>query len=164
MKKRTIVIILIILVMLLGIGYAAFQTQLKITGTGKIDSSWNVFFEGIYFGGKSGDATEASEPTFTDTSATFNVNLKKPGDSYFYVIVVRNSGTINAKIEDVTVAKTGDAAVTYALGSDAVKGKKIAAGGAIPITVTLKFDSSATSIPTNKVANVKVDIKCVQDD
>lgn len=164
MKKKTIVIILVLFMMLLGIGYAAFQTQLKITGTGKIDSNWNVFFEGVHFGGKSGDAAEASEPTFTDTSATFSVNLKKPGDSLFYVIIVRNSGTIDAKIEDVAVTKTGDAAITYQLGSDAVKGTKLAAGTSIPITVTLRFDSTATSIPTNKAANVKVDIKFAQDD
>ena len=93
-KNNLIIGGLCCVLVLMGIGYAAFSSQLKINGTSSISSSWNVLITDITSGSIVGGASNASEPTHTNTTATFSTSLVSPGDSITYTITVENTGNV----------------------------------------------------------------------
>ena len=96
-KNRNIIIIgLSSIVLLMAIGYAAFQTVLKIEGTSNISSTWDVQITGITKDKTKGNVTEISEPTFDKESASFKVGLESPGDYIYYKVAVTNKGSLAA--------------------------------------------------------------------
>ncbi|MEI3508221.1 MAG: hypothetical protein V8R01_03750 [Bacilli bacterium] len=81
-KKRNIIIgSLCAVVLLMAVGYAAFQTVLNISGTSNIMSSWSVKITGVTTKNIVGTASNNGNPTFENLSATFKTNLQAPGDS-----------------------------------------------------------------------------------
>ena len=102
-KNRNIIIIgLSSIVLLMAIGYAAFQTVLNIKGTSNISSTWDVQITGITKDKTKGNVTEISEPTFDKESASFKVGLESPGDYIYYKVAVTNKGSLAA------IAKLGN--------------------------------------------------------
>lgn len=96
-KNRNIIIIgLSSIVLLMAVGYAAFQTVLNIQGTSNISSTWDVQITGIVKDKTNGNATEISEPTFNKENATFSVGLESPSDYIYYKVAVTNKGSLAA--------------------------------------------------------------------
>lgn len=107
--KVIAIVALLIAVVGLTVGYAAYSSTLNINGTANVDpASWKV-----NFGYKTGDsltgtttghATETTAPTLADTTISgFDVTLKAPGDSVTYNFLIKNSGTLNAKLASFTM-------------------------------------------------------------
>lgn len=107
--KVIAIVALLIAVVGLTVGYAAYSSTLTINGTANVDpASWKV-----NFGYKTGDsltgtikghATETTAPTLADTTISgFDVTLKAPGDSVTYNFLIKNSGTLNAKLANFTM-------------------------------------------------------------
>ena len=108
-KQRNIIIIgLSSIVLLMAIGYAAFQTVLNIQGTSNISSTWDVQITGIAKDKTKGNITEISEPTFDKESASFKVGLESPGDYIYYKVAVTNKGSLAAiaKLGSLTCGKS----------------------------------------------------------
>ena len=81
-KKRNIIIgSLCAVVLLMAVGYAAFQTVLNIQGTSNITSSWNVKITNVTSKNIVGTASNNGDPSFEELSATFKTSLQAPGDS-----------------------------------------------------------------------------------
>ena len=104
-NKRNILMIMFALVVIMGIGFAAYSQQLKISETSSIDSNWNVYIKkavagtkvsGTLEGGATGHAIVNSK-----TEATLTTDLKYPGDYVIYTITVANEGTIDAILEKI---------------------------------------------------------------
>lgn len=87
----------------MGIGYAALSETLTIDGTTDIDeASWNVHFDNVQI--VSGSVAATTEPTITDnTSIGFGVTLENPGDFYEFTVDVVNEGTLDAKVNAITI-------------------------------------------------------------
>lgn len=107
--KVIAIVALLIAVVGLTVGYAAYSSTLSINGTATVDpASWKV-----NFGYKTGDsltgtttghATETTAPKLADTTISeFDVTLKAPGDSVTYNFLIKNSGTLNAKLANFTM-------------------------------------------------------------
>lgn len=107
--KVIAIVALLIAVVGLTVGYAAYSSTLTINGTANVDpASWKV-----NFGYKTGDsltgtikghATETTAPTLADTTISgFDVTLKAPGDSVTYNFLIKNSGTLNARLANFTM-------------------------------------------------------------
>ena len=107
--KIIAIVALLIAVVGLTVGYAAYSSTLNINGTATVDpASWKV-----NFGYKTGDsltgtinghATETTAPTLADTTISgFDVTLKAPGDSVTYNFLIKNSGTLNARLANFTM-------------------------------------------------------------
>lgn len=107
--KVIAIVALLIAVVGLTVGYAAYSSTLTINGTANVDpASWKV-----NFGYKTGDsltgtinghATENTAPTLADTTISgFDVTLKAPGDSVTYNFLIKNSGTLNARLANFTM-------------------------------------------------------------
>lgn len=87
---------LLCLLLIMTIGYAAFYSQLQISGTSEVTSLWDVEITNIEKSLVNGNVTEFIEPSYTKDSATFSVGLEKPGDYIYYKIEVTNKGSIAA--------------------------------------------------------------------
>ena len=105
-KKNNIIIAsLCAIVVLMGIGYAAFSSQLRINGTSSISSNWDIRITNIetVLPSESGgdgipDGYNITEPTYTPTSATFNAGFELPGSVIGYIVEVSNLGTIDGQV------------------------------------------------------------------
>ena len=106
--KVGVLVALIAMIVVVGVGFAAFTTTLKINGTAKVEaSSWNVHFADLGNGiattntqdGIASTATVVKEPTLTDTTINdWDVTFKTPGDSVSYEFNVVNDGSFNARM------------------------------------------------------------------
>lgn len=100
-KKGIIVISLSILLLVMAVGYATVQSMLYISGTATLEQTWNVAITNIS-STPTGEAYNKSTPSYTGTTATFDVGLKQPGDEMNYQITITNNGTTDAFVYRVT--------------------------------------------------------------
>ena len=164
-KGRNVVIgALLAAVAIMAVGYAALAQTLTINGTATITSTWNVAITGISSGVATGTATNGSEPSFTGTSATFNVNLVKPGDKMVYEITVKNSGTLNAKLTGLTVnpSDTADTGIYYKVTGVEQGTTTLDASRTNTITVEVGWNASDTTTPSAKTQALTVNLTYTQ--
>lgn len=144
-------------------------------------STWNIKFANLQRTSLVGNATEVTTPTLTDTLIrNINLNLKTPGDQVTYTFDIVNSGDIEAIIDnyrltpglvctDSSNSTTSTDAVNvcnnmvYTLkytnatqsgvpaGSDVAVGQILKAGETVNVTMTIKFSSNSTYVPTSDV-------------
>ena len=113
-NRNYIIAGLCMILVIMGVGYAAFQSQLKITGTSNIASNFLVKITSITPNSIVGTALDKPEiTTYNDTSATFGVSLKSPGDSITYDITIENRGTIDAVLKTITKTDTNNSAILF---------------------------------------------------
>lgn len=169
--KVIAIVALLIAVVGLTVGYAAYSSTLTINGTANVDpASWKV-----NFGYKTGDsltgtikghATETTAPTLADTTISgFDVTLKAPGDSVTYNFLIKNSGTLNAKLASFTMGTLTCApnassnisqedatklcgeltyTLTYADGSTITTGTTLDVGNSKELVLKLEWPSTST--------------------
>lgn len=109
-KKNYVAIVLVVLLLALAVGYAAFSSQLTISGTAKANGKWDVKFKANSASATqsivTGTATNTAEINSDGTAMTVTVNLATPGDGSNISVVVENTGSIDAKLKGFNV--TGD--------------------------------------------------------
>ena len=143
------------ILLIMVVGYAAFQSQLKITGTSNIRSNFLVRITDIQSNVQSGSASNAIEPSYTDTTATFKTNLVSPGDSMKYDITVANEGNIDAVLNSIKVNNSNNEAITFET-SGIEEGDELKASETDILTVIVTYNPSITSQPENTTATITV--------
>ena len=161
-SKKIIMITMCCLICVMAIGYAAFATNLTINGTANITSTWKVVFTKIEEVSKTSGVTITKVPTAEGTNATFNVDLKSPGDKIIYKITVANQGTLDAIINDITASETGSDAIKFEI-SGIKKGDKLAKSATTTFNVTISYDESVTIQPALTDSILTININYVQD-
>ena len=161
-SKKIIMITMCCLICVMAIGYAAFATNLTINGTANITSTWKVLFTKIEEVSKTSGVTIIKVPTAEGTNATFNVDLKSPGDKIIYKITVANQGTLDAIINDITASETGSDAIKFEI-TGIKKGDKLAKSATTTFNVTISYDESITSQPALTDNTLTININYVQD-
>ncbi len=154
-QRNYIIIGLCAVLLIMAVGYAAFQSQLKITGTSNIGSNFLVRITGIQSNVQSGSASNAIEPSYTDTTATFKTNLVSPGDSMKYDITVANEGNIDAVLNSIKVNNSNNEAITFET-SGIEEGDELKASETDILTVIVTYNPSITSQPENTTATITV--------
>ena len=118
-RRNNVIIVLLALVLIMTAGFAAFSTNLKIMGSARVVNSWDVKITNITlkpstqnssnpYGTATSPTTNpggATNPSYTDTTATFYSTLGVPGDSVTYVVTIVNNGSVNAIVDDVMCIK-----------------------------------------------------------
>ena len=114
-SKGIIIGVLCAVIVFMSIGFAALSSQLTINGNATISDTWNVQITNIEKKEGSTGATATSDPTYTATTANFNVSLKEPGDYAIYTVTVKNTGSLDAVLTRITEAEGegGSAAIKY---------------------------------------------------
>ncbi len=162
-NRNYIIAGLCMILVIMGVGYAAFQSQLKISGTSNIASNFLVKITDIQSTVQSGGASDAEAPTHTDTTATFKTNLVLPGDSMKYDITVENQGNIDAVLESIEVNDGNNPAITFQT-SGIENGDELQVSQSDILTVIVSYDSSVTSQPENTSSTITVTLNYKQKD
>ena len=163
-KQRIIIGTLCAVIIGLAVGYAVLSQTLTINGTGGIASDFNILFTDIQEGTMNG-ATTVNKQITDSTTATFTIDLSKPGSNGEYLITVENRGTIDAMVESISgIDEANQAAptdITFSI-SDIAVNDKLKAKESKVFKVKVDWSSASTSIPsTNK--NLTLKINFVQD-
>ena len=153
-QRNYIIAGLCMILVIMGVGYAAFSSQLRISGTSNVTSNWSVKITDIQSKIVSGTPTNASEPTHTDTTATFRTTLTSPGDTMQYDVTVSNEGDIDAKLDKITVPESTNPAIGFEV-SGIEEGSLLEAKQTALLTVTVKYND-VTEQPSDLTADLKV--------
>ena len=153
-KKNIIIGVMIVAVLVMVVVYAAFMTRLTINGTGNITSTWDIEITSIT-SSITGTAYNIENPTYNGTNATFNAGLRKPGDKIEYSITIKNSGSIDAIINEVNIKTTGSYVIIYTI-EGIQNQERLVSGATKTFKIIVEFDREATSIPsdTTKVLDI----------
>jgi len=167
MKKKKNMIIggLLAVVFLLSVGYAAFATNLNISGTANT-SSWIIKITNIREKTHTGGA-DTVNTSFTDLSASFSSTLTQPGDSVTYEVTVENQGNIDASLKKVTKTFTNDRYidVTYSgllEGQMLYKQGQTGSSAKMLVTVTFK-DIEIESLIETITSNITISLDFAQE-
>ncbi len=148
--KSIILTVLIILSFVMIIGYSALSSKLVINGTSNITSNFRVLFTDIQEGTM--NSAETKGTSFDGTTATFRVDLKKPGSTAEYILTVENQGSLDAYLESIEGIDEANAAsptyITFKL-KDITRYTRLNVGDTKTFKVIVTYDQSATEIPTN---------------
>ncbi len=166
MKKTKIISIFILIVSAASVAYASFATNLVINGTGTATGNWKVEIIGITPTGQVGATDKLNTPSYTATSATFDVDLGYPGATSSYQVVIKNNGTIPAKLNSVTDLTSINASaptyLTYSL-SGVTVGSTLAVGAQVTATVTVTWDAAANTNPSGASKAATITLNYVQN-
>ena len=163
-KQRIIIGTLCAVIVGLAVGYAVLSQTLNIQGTGGIASDFNILFTDIQEGTMNG-ATTINKQITDSTTATFTVDLSKPGSNGEYLITVENRGTIDAYVESINGLEEANSTeptdITFSI-EDIKVGDKLPASESTIFKVKVEWSSTSTSIPsTNK--DLTLSINFAQD-
>ena len=146
-NRNYIIIGLCMILVIMGVGYAAFQSQLKISGTSNIGANFLVKITSITPNSIVGTAENKTEvTTYNDTSATFGVSLKSPGDSITYDIQIVNEGTIDAVLKTITKTDASNSAILFET-SGVNEGDELKVGETATMKVKVTYNPEVTSQP-----------------
>ena len=178
-RKQTIFFIIILLVMSMGIGYAFLTTTLSIDGTSDIDaSSWDVHFENVQVPSGSITGSKVITPATignNGTSVSYHIKLE-PGDMYIFTVDVVNDGTLDAKVDNISIKVNGeennipsylitrlfwyDYEIPVQIGQYLLSGETIT----YYYGIMYKRDLNISELPQdNQSLNITMDINYVQD-
>jgi len=167
MKKKKNMIIggLLALIFLMSVGYAAFATNLNISGTANT-SSWIIKITNIREKTHTGGA-DTENTSFTDLSASFSSTLTQPGDSVTYEVTVENMGNIDASLKKVTKTFTQNKYidVTYSgllEGQMLYKQGQTGSTAVMEVTVTFK-DIEIESLTDTITSNITISLDFEQE-
>lgn len=146
--RNKLLITAAIVVGLATIAYAAFAQTLTINGTGTATGNWDVKIISITPKDQTGATDHATTPSYTNTSATFNVDLAYPGATSSYDVVIKNNGTVGAVLSSITDLTSLNAAapadIKYTV-SGVAANDMLAAGAQVTATVTVNWQSTGSS-------------------
>ena len=162
MHKSSLIMILLAVVFVMAIGYAAFSTTLNINGTAQITSSWDVHIEDIAVNNEILDGKNISASVGQNNlSATFQAELVSPGSGVTYDVTIKNSGTLDAKLESITFVDSDNEAIVASY-SGISQNDVIEAGRTQTFTITVKFNESYTYTPEVTTGSVTMNLTYVQ--
>jgi len=161
-RKNKIIIIMCIALLLMATGYALVSTTLTIKGTSSVTDTWGVKIMSVS-SAATGRAYNIVEPVYTDTSMTFSVGVKEPGDKMTFTITIQNFGTLAAMLESIDVTAGSSDLIEYSI--DGIEENSILPAGATKIfTVTTGFNKNATVINNGENEDLTIDLIYTQTD
>ena len=163
--KNTVIGFLVVAILIMAAGYALLSSQLKITGTAGVTSSWNVAITAITEGTAIGTARNRTPASSTGTTATFDVELQKPGDSMTYDVTISNKGSLNAVLDSMVITEGigGSEAITYSV-TGVTKGTRLDVDTTNTLTVKVEWDDSLSTMPEVTNKTLTVTLNYVQQD
>ena len=171
-KKKIVIGILCCMLVFMGIGYAALSQVLNIGTTAKVTGSWNIYISSATVEERSDadmNGTEIGDNKTTDIS--LNVSFKKPSDYITYDITVGNAGTIDAKLDEITMTPPsnvidGTEEKMFLMETkNLTKGSVLKAGETTTFQMTLRFNEKATTLPSaNEEFTFGLKLNYVQSD
>jgi len=159
-SKTVIIGVLLVVVLAIAISYANFTTQLTVNGNIEIIGDCDVWITDIKSTNISGLAV-AKTPMFTKNSASFDIDLKKPGDAVTYTITIENKGRVDAVLSTTewTPQKDSLPAIVYTYTNPS---KFLVAGGTTSFKVTVTYNIETEGISEDTRGSINAFFKYIQ--
>ena len=170
-RKKFFIVLLIVLLLALAVGYAAFSDTLTISGTANTKGTFDLQFvvdsttpsNGCYVKSQVGTTASVSvgadSDSHTNDQLTVTVqNLAFPGAGADIQAVVKNYGTIPAKIKSITATpaisnsqiSNGNAIVVKGLEQITDQHPTIGPNGTCTFNFTIMWDPDVTTLDATK--------------
>ena len=184
-KNNIIIGVLLGVVVLMGIAYAAFASNLNITGTSSMSENWCIGFDSTRTSdyqataGIQGGTTPTGSMSFSGdscggnlkTTASLNASFKQPGDKVEYTLKIGNKGTLAAAIESIEVdgdSVTSDTTITkgnikYIIEMPESTSLAVNATTTMKVTAMFQNDTDISS-SSNEQQTISIGVNAVQDD
>ena len=159
--KKITIGVLIFCILVMSIAYASLFQQLNINGNASVLAAWKVEIVGIKEGNKTSGATNVSIPTYTSTTASFDAKLRRLSDSIEYLVTIRNSGGLPAKLESIEISKTGSDVIIYEI-SGVNEGDIIDTDETVTVTIRVSGDTTFIMGEESHNAGITVAFNYVQ--
>jgi uncharacterized repeat protein (TIGR01451 family) len=157
--KNALIGALLAIVFIMAVGFAGFTQQLKITDSTSVDSSWNIGFESVTPNHTCTESEsycgEIAGFNAGDKILNLNTKLSSPSDQIIYTVVIKNYGSVDAKIADngiIMDTTNKDSVLTYTQ-NGLSEGTTVAAGKTISFTITVTFPQQDGTIDATKLTN-----------
>ena len=184
-KNNILIGVLLGIVVLMGIAYAAFASNLNITGTSSMSENWCIGFDSTRTSdyqatsGITGGTVPTGSMSFSGdscggnlkTTASLNASFKQPGDKVEYTLTIGNKGTLAAAIESIDVdgdSVTSDTTITkgnikYIIEMPLSTSLAVNATTTMKVTAMFQNDTDISS-SANEQQTISIAINAVQDD
>ncbi len=101
-KRNIIIILLIFSIIAMSIGYLNLSSVIGVESpTGENQKLWDIKITDFKKINSSGNVREVLEPSHTNETATFNVEFSENKSYIEYIIKIKNSGSIDAKLKSI---------------------------------------------------------------
>ena len=160
-KRRKIIIFSLIgILLLMAVGYSAFQTKLNISSTSNITSVWDVEITNVQTKEINGLAENVYDPTYTKLEANMEANFYEPGDYITYIVTVSNLGTLDATLDSIKLNMPSQDVINFKV-EGATSKEKLKVGEHKDIEVTMEY----TGNNPDNISSVEMDVNLdyVQD-
>ena len=158
-RKRNLIIFSLICVLLCMVaGYAAFQTQLKVTGSSTVTSNWDIQITNVTAGTSTGSAENTVAPSWDKLWASMEANLYDKGDAMEYDVTIENKGTLDAKLNDIitNLENSNNEAVIITF-SGYTKGEVLKAGNTKVVHVKIEYNPEYKGGETSSEVEINFD-------
>lgn len=148
-KRNYLIIALIVLLLCLAVGYAAFSDTLTISGTANAKGTFDMQIASatIDTATAKGINTTTSSATISEDKNSVNVNIKDlayPGAGTNVTVIVKNNGTVPAKLTGLTFEGVDDPDIQVAFPTSLATGEVVQAGATCQITFSVKWKLDST--------------------
>ena len=140
------------------VGYAAFNTELKISGTSKVTSNWDIRITNVTDGTPTGNAKNTVKPSWTTLTASMEADLYKKGDAMEYDVTIENRGTLDAKLNDIlTNTQNSNSEAVIITFSGYTKGEILEHGKSKLVHVKIEYNPNYDGEPTSSEVEIEFD-------
>ena len=160
-RNKIIIFILTLIVCMMGVGYAAFNTQLDIKGSTEISSEWDIKIISAEVS-DTGGSGENVKNTYTDLTANLEANLYSKGDYVEYNVIVENAGTFDAKLDTLGITNSNNEAVKIT-STGLVKGQPLYKGETATLTVRIEYNPNYEGDASGTSGETTIDLGFVQN-
>jgi len=163
-KRRNVFIVgLIAILLVMSLGYAAFQSELDIKGTTKVTSNWDIEITNVTVKNIVGDAEDTTlyPCVVNNLTATMSGDFYTPGDSIVYEITVQNKGTINAVLDSIKINMPSQDVLLFKLEGITSK-EALNAGASKVFTFEVKYNENV-EIQSETTVSANVELLYLQE-
>ena len=144
------------------VGYASFNTELKISGTSKVTSNWDIRITNVTDGTPTGSAKNTVKPSWTTLTASMEADLYEKGDAMEYDVTIENRGTLDAKLNDIlTNTQNSNSEAVIITFSGYTKGEVLEHGKSKLVHVKIEYNPNYEGEPTS--SEVEIEFEYTQE-
>lgn len=163
-SKVVAVLVIIFLIVTSGIVTFAQSLATDLYKTNAANNvAWNISFTKVIQNKITGNAKEIKQVSYTNTTASFAVELTGSGDSISYAFTITNNGKIDAKVESIYIVpanKEDDALLFYT--SNLKPGDKLLAGESKELNVNVNFNQNYKGDANNLEKSATIFVNFIQ--
>ena len=162
---KQIIVSVIAAILVFGVGYALLSDTITVTGTATTTGSLNVYIDSAAVNTSTGAADNTASISSDKNLVTLAVpKLEYPGASVTFNVALKNSGTVNAILKEITptglgVDGTDALIVTY---TGLTKNSTVVSANdasAVNFQVTVTWDADATEGFTAQAFSIVLDFE-----